>query len=95
MKHIFVGGELMKIKSAHNKWKQSIKTRCDHLHNSPLHSIRVLPERLRFYPEPFASEKPLFKERVPQGFFIKTKGSIKNTFHPKNPFWKKEFFKDC
>ncbi len=33
--------------------------------------IRVLPEGLRFYPEPFASEEPFFEERVLQGFFVR------------------------
>ena len=27
-------------------------------------SLQVLPEGVRFYPEPFASEEPFFEERV-------------------------------
>ena len=53
-------------------------------------SRRVLPERLRFYPEPFASKEHFLKKgsRV----LCKSRGSIKNLFIQRTPFGRKKFF---
>ena len=52
--------------------------------SSTLFEITVLPEGLRFYPEPFASEEPFVGEMV----LCKTQGPIKNIFQPEKPFLK-------
>ncbi len=41
---------------------------------------RILPEELRTYPEPFASEETFFEEMVLQGFFVRIRVPLRILF---------------
>ena len=48
--------------------------------------IRVLPEGLKLYPQPFTCEEPFFSRKGSLRVICKTKRPTKNLFHSKNPF---------
>ena len=43
-------------------------------------SKRALPDGLRFYPEPFASEEPCFEETVCQGFSVRLRFPLRTLY---------------